>query len=119
MRDLTYLDNKRIDMFGDGYLGDRHNGAFKIYYKGIDYMVIASDGEGWEHVSVSSQNRIPSWEVMCKIKELFFEDEEVVIQYHPKKSEYINNHPNCLHLWKPINQNIPTPPRFLVGFKNA
>lgn len=118
MKDLTYLDNKRVDIFGDGYLGDSHNGAFKIYYKGIDYMVIASDGAGWEHVSVSSKNRIPSWEVMCKIKELFFEDEEVVIQYHPKKSEYINNHPNCLHLWKPINQNIPNPPSFLVGVKN-
>lgn len=118
MRNLNYLNNKRIDLFGDGNLGDEFNGAFKINFQGSFYNVIASNGMGWEHVSVSNNQRIPSWEVMCKIKEMFFEDEEVVIQYHPKKSEYVNNHPKCLHLWKPINIEIPTPPKFLVGVKN-
>lgn len=117
MKDLNYLNSKRIPLVGNTWIGDEHNGAFKIYYKGIDYMVIASDGLGWEHVSVSSKNRIPSWEVMCKIKELFFEDDEVVIQYHPKKSEYINNHKNCLHLWRAIEKEIPTPPSILVGIR--
>ena len=74
MRNLNYLNDKRIDLFGDGFLGDEHNGAFKINYQGSFYNVIASNGRGWEHVSVSNNQRIPSWEVMCKIKEMFFED---------------------------------------------
>ena len=55
---------------------------------------------------------------MCHVKDLFWQDEEVVIQYHPRKSEYVNNHPFVLHLWKPIYQGIiPTPPALLVGIK--
>lgn len=115
MRNLNELNNYRVDMFGNGYLGDEYNGAFKINYQGSYYFVIASNGEGWEHVSVSHPQRIPSWEVMCKIKDLFFHEEEIVMQLHPKKSEYVNNHPNCLHLWRPIEESIPTPPKFLVG----
>lgn len=57
---------------------------------------------GWEHVSVSPCNRKratpPTWAEMCEIKHMFFEDEEAVVQYHPPKSEYVNNHPYCLHL---------------------
>lgn len=115
MKNLNELNKYRVDLFGNGYLGDEYNGAFKISYQGTYYFVIASNGEGWEHVSVSHSQRIPSWEVMCKIKDMFFHEEEVVMQLHPKKSEYVNNHSNCLHLWRPINEIIPTPPKFLVG----
>ena len=54
---------------------------------------------------------------MCEIKSMFFEDDEVVMQLHPKKTEYVNNHNYCLHLWKPIGKEIPTPPSILVGIK--
>lgn len=117
MKNLNYLNDKRVEFFGNGDLGDEYNGMFKINYLGTYYKVLATNNDGWEHVSVSHTNRIPSWEVMCKVKELFFEDEEVVIQYHPKKSEYINNHPYCLHLWRPIGVELPTPPIKLVGTK--
>ena len=80
-------------------------------------MVIASDGAGWEHVSVSLKNRTPNWAEMCFIKDLFWNEEDCVVQFHPPKSEYVDNHPNCLHLWKPIGKQIKTPPSILVGFK--
>lgn len=54
---------------------------------------------------------------MSVVKDMFFEEEEAVMQLHPKKSEYVNNHPNCLHLWRPTNGEIPTPPMYLVGIK--
>lgn len=114
MKNLNYLNNYRVDLFGDGYLGDEHNGAFSIKVKGEKYFVIASDGQGWEHVSVSHETKIPSWKVMCEIKDMFFNTNEVVMQLHPRKKDYVNNHPNCLHLWKPIEQDIPTPPLGLV-----
>lgn len=71
----------------------------------------------WEHVSVSLPSRSPTWEEMCLIKNLFWGEDETVIQYHPPKSEYVNNHQYCLHLWKPIGKTIETPPSILVGIK--
>lgn len=69
---------------------------------------------GWEHVSVSLAHRCPTWGEMARVKELFWEDEECVVQFHVPKSEHVNLHPHCLHLWKPRNGDIPRPPRKLV-----
>jgi hypothetical protein len=52
---------------------------------------------------------------MCWLKDAFFDDDEVVIQFHPRKKDYINTHPHCLHLWKKKDYEFPTPPKFLVG----
>lgn len=115
MKNLNYLNQYRYELF-KGVLGDEHNGAFKIPIDNKIFFVIASNGLGWEHVSVSIQNveRCPKWNEMCKIKDMFFEDEEVVMQLHPKKSEYVNIHDYTLHLWRPIEKDIPTPPMITV-----
>lgn len=76
--------------------------------------VVASWGGGWEHVSVCPSNRLPDWTEMCAIKDMFWNDDEVVMQLHPAKSNYVNLMPNCLHLWKPIGQEIPVPPTLYV-----
>lgn len=115
MRNLNELNKHRVSLFG--YMGDEHNGAFKFRINGNNYKVIASNGGGWEHVSVSCESKVPTWDIMCQIKDMFFKEDEVVMQLHPAKDEYINNHPNCLHLWRPINQTIPTPPSIMVGVK--
>lgn len=97
-----------------------NNGAFEIPLSGrTKAFVIASDGGGWQHVSVSilSDNieRTPTWSEMCRIKDMFWEEEETVIQFHPPKSQYVNNHKHCLHLWKPIEIEIPLPNPLMVG----
>jgi hypothetical protein len=69
----------------------------------------------WEHVSVSCRNRCPNWPEMCFVKDLFWADDEVVMQLHPAKKDYVNQHPYCLHMWKPIAEIIPLPPRIMVG----
>lgn len=116
---LTFEFEKLRDVENEkriyGNIGDNGNGIFKIKIDGTTYHIIVSNGGGWEHVSVSNEKHIPSWKVMCKIKDLFFFENETVIQYHPKKSDYINNHNNCLHLWRPIEKEIPTPPSIMVG----
>lgn len=83
--------------------------------------VIWSNGGGWEHVSMCPYKRshTPTWEEMCRLKDMFFHDDEVVVQYHPAKSEYVNNMPNCLHLWRPINEVMPTPPTIMVGIRKG
>lgn len=100
---------------------DGNNGAFVITLPNSKFkkncLCIASDGLGWEHVSVSVHNRCPTWQEMCFIKSIFWDETDPVVQYHPPKSEYINNHPFCLHLWRPIEQSLPMPPSILVGVK--
>ena len=76
---------------------------------------VASDGMGWEHVSVSLPNRCPTWEEMNFAKGIFWGDEDTVVQYHPPRSQYVSCHPYCLHLWRPIGYEFPRPPFVLVG----
>lgn len=70
---------------------------------------------GWEHVSVSLPKRCPTWEEMSFVKDLFWDETEVVVQFHPAKKDYINTHPFCLHLWKKQGENLETPQTFLIG----
>jgi len=95
-------------------------GAFLLRHKGVKLFTISSGantGDGWEHVSVSLTFRTPTWEEMSWVKDLFWGPEEVVMQIHPRASSYVNNHPYCLHLWKPVPPNLPLPepPEILVG----
>jgi len=77
-------------------------------------QVVWSFGGGWDHVSVSYPNRCPTWEEMCRVKDIFFREDECCIEYHPAKSEYVNLHPYCLHIWKPQDGTIVTPPTAFV-----
>ena len=95
------------------------NGAFRIQLgNGKIALAIVSDGEGWDHVSaricVGKKERCPYWEEMCRIKDLFFKPDEVVVQYHPKEEDYVNVHKSVLHLWRPQGVEIPTPPKWMV-----
>lgn len=96
-------------------------GAFmlKSPIDGAELGVIASNELGWEHVSVSRRNRCPNWVEMCFIKDLFWDSEDCVIQYHPPKSQYVNNCQNCLHMWRKIGFEFPIPKSILVGLKEA
>lgn len=94
-----------------------NNGAFFIPFESYILEVIASDGAGWEHVSVILKNRCPNWKEMCFIKSLFWDETDCVVQYHPPKAEYVNNHETCLHLWRSTTDIFPLPPSILVGIK--
>jgi hypothetical protein len=100
-------------MGSESYYGN--NGAFFIPINRKKICVIASDCEGWEHVSVSLKNRCPAWGEMCQIKSMFWDDEDCVVQFHPPKSDYINCNPYCLHLWRPVGVSVPRPPKWMVG----
>lgn len=117
MRDLEEIKACKRLIIGeigeDGGYGQIHIGIW-------DGSVIWSYGGGWDHVSVSPFKRriIPSWEDMSKLKEIFFRDDEAVIQIHPAKSEYVNNMPNCLHLWR-YQGDMLLPPAWMVGVRKG
>ena len=98
----------------DGGMGEFKTGIMK------GMTVIWSYGGGWEHISIDGKNRMPTWDEMCQLKDMFFTEDECCVQYHPPKSDYVNNIPYCLHIWKPIGQYsgvLPVPPSLLVGIK--
>lgn len=102
--------------------GDIHGAFFVVGPSAMQLKIISSGVDSeykWEHVSVSLEGRAPNWAEMCFVKDLFWTEEECVVQFHPPRSEYVNHHPYCLHLWKPIGTNIPTPPSILVGPKKG
>ena len=104
-----------------------NNGVFIIpmnINKTIFAYIMVSDGMDWEHLSVhlvlkngKDLKRTPTWEEMCQLKDMFWDSEDCVIQYHPPKSMYVNQHKYCLHLWRQINNEIPISPYQMVGSK--
>lgn len=68
-------------------------------------VCVGRNEDGWEHVSIELfARRLPTWEEMCFVKDLFWDDEEEVVQIHPKKSQYVNM-TEALHLWRPVNND--------------
>lgn len=100
----------------DGGWAEAHLASSK---KSTPAMVVFSWGGGWDHVSVSFRNRTPTWDEMCEIKRMFFRPDEICVEYHPAESEYVNNMPYCLHIWRPQREPIPTPPSWMVGSKQG
>ena len=66
---------------------------------------IQNDSDYWIHLSVSRTDRIPSYMELCEIKALFIGLEKKAIQVFPAQSEHYNFHPNCLHLWSPLDSD--------------
>ena len=57
------------------------------------------DDRRWWHVSFARQNRMPSWEDLRKVKDVFVGKSRTAIQVLPSEDKYVNYHPYCLHLW--------------------
>lgn len=121
MRNLHLLDAYRrtdraiVERFGG--IGDHETGMFEMPspIDGGVLRIVASAGLGWDHVSVSRQNRCPNWPEMEHVKRLFFRDDETAMQLHVPPEDHINCHPYCLHLWRPHDQPLPRPPAWMVG----
>ena len=95
---------------GDGVVYSDNDGIFRIPYRGVTMHVIASTGLGWDHVSVSIGHRCPTWEEMEHVRDLFFRDDETVMQLSVPRDHHVNVHRFCLHLWRPNDgREIPVP----------
>ena len=95
----SYPDTLSGDMFG--------------YFETRGLRIISSGSGEWEHVSVSTATRCPTWAEMDYAKRLFWMDSEIVIQFHVNDDRKVNIHSHALHMWKPPFP-IATPPRELV-----
>ena len=94
------------------------NGTFRVRCPDRgELSIIISDGEGWEHVSVTTKNRCPTWQEMDWVKRQFWDEDDTVMQLHVPTPDHVNCHPFCLHLWRPIGGGVPRPPVWMVGPK--
>lgn len=93
-------------MNGFGY-ADMYYGI--VVWLGFEGSVIWSYNEdGMEHVSISHRNprKLPTWNDMAKLKDMFFRPTEMAVQLHPPEAEYVhsvNGLENVLHLWRPVD----------------
>lgn len=125
LRDLNRFRDRQAErdrcaQFGVAYdpvtFSQDTGGVFKLPspQDGASLRVIASTGEGWDHVSISRPLRPPSWTEMEHVKRLFFRPDEVAMQLHVPPADHINLATTCLHLWRPHVAVIPVPPKWMV-----
>lgn len=101
---------------------DQDNGGFfMIPVRGRGDSIIcavATSDNSWDHVSlkllVDGLFEMPTWDVMEFAKQLFWEPEACVVQYHPPCSEYVCNDKDVLHLWR-FQGVSPRPDPILAG----
>ena len=112
MKDIKQIKASLTTSISEGIDGF----AAQIASQKMVYNLIVSWGGDWEHVSVSiiGENRCPTWDEMCFIKNLIWKTDETVLQYHPPENQYVNDHPYVLHLWKPQKFTIHLPPKIFV-----
>lgn len=82
--------------------GETEDGGAFAHENGLCVIVSAAvelDGKRWLHVSCSRRSRLPSWDDVVAVKNLFVGTDKLAVQVLPPMSRYINIHPNVLHLW--------------------
>ena len=112
---FKYPERYRIQVKGPWpETGPGENGFFEFKSPHGVVRCLAAKGDGWEHVSVSHPHKIPSWEIMVRVRHLFWSDDVTVMQLHPPLADYVDCHPYTLHLWRPEEGEIPRPPNWMV-----
>lgn len=73
----------------------QHRSGLRVVVSGA----IERDGKRWLHVSCSRRDRVPSWDDLKLVKEVFLGNDRLAVQVLPRAEEYVNIHPYVLHLW--------------------
>lgn len=72
-------------------------------------------GHIWIHASISHPDRLPSYSELCLLKEAVFGRHGICAQVFEAEENHVNIHPNCLHLWGPLEPSAWPLPRFTGG----
>lgn len=94
--------------------GPRGTTLAVVVSDGSNWTECGLPGEPWEHVSVSTRLRTPTWDEMEWVRDAFFELDETVLQFSVPREKHINIHEHTLHLWRPTVTPIPLPPKECV-----
>ncbi len=79
------------------------------YHTVIISAAIELDQRRWLHVSVATPSKLPTWEQLKFVKEVFIGRNKQAIQVLPSEARYVNQHPYCLHLFHCLEDSDPVP----------
>lgn len=88
----------KIERVKEGKLFDADGGLHIIH--GIE--------DGKRHVSISHASRYPTWDEIKDVREQLCGEQETMAMILPPKSEYVNVHPFCFHLWQLNDKELTT-----------
>lgn len=63
------------------------------------HAIVSKDGDKW-HLSISHNDRLPSWDELADARYRFVPDRALMAQLLPPRAEWVNLHPRTLHLWE-------------------
>lgn len=117
MRNLHLLDAYRIE----GQPGDERHGAFIVpSCSGRGKLAVeAKSADGWDHVSVSRDDRWPDWAEMEQIALLVLKDDETAMVLHTPARDHVKGSAFILSWWRPHGGGIPDPHSPLIGCQDA
>lgn len=72
----------------------------KVYNMDTGSKVIYNIENGKEHVSISNNKRLPTWDEVKFVRYELMKPDSTIAQILPPKSQYVNVHENCFHLWE-------------------
>ena len=79
-------------------------------FNGLSVIVSAAiydDGKEWLHVSFSRKSKMPTYADLQLVKREFIGSDKKAIMVFPEQGNYVNIHPNCLHLWYSAEAPVP------------
>ena len=72
-------------------------------------VIVQKEDDGRWHLSISCKNHQPSYKLIKESRYLFLPENIVVAQIFPPKSEFVNVHQYCHHLWEIFPQESLPP----------
>lgn len=90
---------------------ERNYNPFQRHYLFDNHLSVITgieehDGSEWLHVSFARPDRLPSWNDLKEVKDLFIGRNTTAIQVFPRADKYVNKHPYCLHLFSCLKEDV-------------
>jgi len=75
-------------------------------------VLVSNDGGLW-HLSISRKDRLPNYDEVKYARYAYLPDDITVAQLFPPKTDFVNMHQFCLHLWELAAPELwlPSPPK--------
>lgn len=86
----------------DGYLWYNRKKGLSV----IASVSFEEDNRQWLHLSMAHTRRVPTYYELCYLKRHWAGEEHKCIMIFPPRSEHVNFHPNCLHLFCCLSEDI-------------
>ena len=71
----------------------------RAYKYGACTVIVGVEKGRW-HISIAHHSRLPKWEEIRDARYEFVPPDVTMVMVLPSPEQYVNVHPNCMHLWE-------------------